>query len=387
VPNLAKFTINASASSPGGFSATVSQVLTMALEGGPANVVNRWTLQVFDAADASSPLASKNAPSLTLVGGTSGQKVDAATPGTSITTTMPSSGVHSWLVRSLVNGGLNAKGKADPEYVYERLVYIPTGSALRKVIATEGTAASSRGWADAQNDLIDAGAGPLTAPGGASDANKVAQANGSGTNLGYAATLRIDNNYFTLDVAASQGGFYQQTSAAATDTARRLMEFAAQNVSGNTNTIGGTVFVRGGDTFGSGGTHQGGDAILRGGWANGASGTRRGGHVVLGGGTGATSYGNIYFGTDYAAGYDFKSMARGIVVQNALAAPTADLSDAHAYYSDTGRPTWRFNGTTLRLDGTSGSASAGGLAKPSLYDGYITVTIGGSTKKIPFYAN
>ena len=189
--NLAKFTINSTPSSPGGFDMTISQALTFLLEGAVASLVNRWTLEVYSASDDNSPRASKNAPTLTLVGATSGQKVDATTPASAITSSAPSSGVHSYIVRSKVNGGLNAKGKADPDYVYERIICIKTGSGLRKAIVTEQNQYSAGGWADAQNDLIDAGAGPLTAPGGAGDANKIAAASGAGTNLQYAAGLTL----------------------------------------------------------------------------------------------------------------------------------------------------------------------------------------------------
>lgn len=388
--NLARFTINATPSSSPGFDATISQVLTVALEGGPANLAQRWTLQVFSASDGESPLASKNAPSLTLVGATSGQKVDAATPGSSITTTMPGSGVHSWLVRSLINGGIDASGKKNADYVFERVVSIKTGSGLRKVIATEQTAYSPRGWADAQNDLIDVGAGPITAPGGAADANKLAAANGAGTNLQYAAGIRLLNGGTTLnfDAASATPGISQDFSGSATDTTRRTLSIAAQAVTGNTSTIGGTLFLQAGDAPGAGGTHIGGNAVLRGGWAIGASGTRQGGHVNVGGGAGATTYGNIFLGTDFSTGTNFQGMQRGILVQNRIAAPAADMTDGHAYFSDGGRPIWRFLGSTLRLDGTAAGANAGaGAAAPATVEGYLTVQVNGTTRKIPYYAN
>jgi hypothetical protein len=153
VTNLAKFTINATASSPGGFDGATAQVLTFALEGGPASLVQRWTLQVYDAADASSPLASYGAPSLSLVGATTGQKVDAATPGSNITCTLPS-GMNSWIVRSKVNGGLDAKGKADPNLVFERMVVVRDGSGRRKTMATEATQYGPEGWARAVNEHL-----------------------------------------------------------------------------------------------------------------------------------------------------------------------------------------------------------------------------------------
>ncbi len=480
--NLAKFTIEGTASSPGGYDATISQVLNFALEGGPANLVQRWTLQVFSSSESDSPLASKNAPTLTLVGATSGQKVDAATPASEITCTMPGSGVHSWLVRSIVNGGVDASGKKNPDYVFERLVAIKTGSGIRKVIATEQTAYSPRGWSDAQNDLTDAGAGPLTAPGGAGDANKLAAANGSGTNLAYAAAILLASagtalafgtnpptasaylrlgqtdagtyaiaqrnngntanitligalsddvvrvgdatnspelhlrslNNLQLFLGAAQRFIFDRTGGGAneprlqfssagsspaawleymtdttaTETTRRNFTISAQRKTGNTSTIGGTLSLRGGDASGAGGTHIGGDVVVSAGWAIGASGTRNGGHAALGGGAGITTYGNIFLGTDFSTSINWQSMGRGIYVQNRISEPTADLSDGHAYYSESGRPKWHFNSTKFRLDGTAAGATAGaGGALPATVEGYMTVQINGTTRKMPYYAN
>lgn len=390
--NLARFTIEGTPSSPGGYDATISQVLDFALEGGPANLVQRWTLQVFDANESGSPLASKNAPTLTLVGATSGQKVDAATPGSTITCTMPSSGVHSWLVRSIVNGGVDATGNANPDYVYERLVSIKTGSGIRKVIATEATAYSPRGWADAQNDLTDAGAGPLTAPGGAGDANKVAAASGAGTNLQYAAGIFLGSaglRFEFSEAAASTAGLIMRNSVAATDTTRRKIGVYGQLATGNTNTAGGTVELVGGSANGAGGTHVGGWAVVAGGSAPGASGTRNGGDVSIYGGTGGTRYGNVFIGTDYdPATWNWQGMGRGIFVQDMQSEPSADLSSGFAHWSQSGRPKWRFNSTTLRLDGTAAGATAGaGAALPATVEGYLTVQVNGATRKIPYYAN
>jgi hypothetical protein len=388
VANLAKFTINATASSPGGFDATISQVLTLALEGGPASLANRWSVSVYAAADASSPRASKNAPSLTLVGSTSGQNVDAATPGSTITVTMPGSGVHSWIIRSKVNGGLNAKGKVDPDYVFERIVCIKTGSGLRKAIVTEQTQYGPGGWADAQNDLIDAGAGPITAPGGAGDANKLAAANGAGTNLQYAAGIRlVAPTILGFDATGAIVGLQQDASSAATDTARRQFVIAAQPVQGNTSTAGGTLLLTGGSASGTGGTHLGGVARLAGGSATGASGTRIGGDAQVFGGTGATRYGNVFLGTDLdPATFNWQGMGRGIVIQDAQAAPTADSALGFFHWAETGKPTWRFNSTVLRLDGTSAGATAGGTTPPATVAGYLSVTVNGTNRKIPYYA-
>jgi hypothetical protein len=153
VPNLARFTINGSASSPGGFDATNGQVLTFGLEAA-ASLVQRWTLEVYTPSDTASPRASKNAPQINLVGATTGPKVDAVTPGSNITTTAPPSGAHSYIVRSTVNGGLGADGRPNPDFVFERLVAVRAGGR-RKIVASEGTQYETAGWAGAQNDDVD----------------------------------------------------------------------------------------------------------------------------------------------------------------------------------------------------------------------------------------
>lgn len=200
--NLARFTINATPSSSPGFDGSVSQALTFALES-VASLVQQWTLSVTDVNDTTSPASSKSAPPLSLVGATTGQKVNAATPASSITTTLPASGVHSWIVRSQVNGGKNPDGSVNPDYTAERMVVIKTGSGLRKIVYAESTQYGTRGWADAQNDLIDAGAGPLLAPGGAANANKIAAADGAGTNLQYAASVKLAGGGTALAIGVS----------------------------------------------------------------------------------------------------------------------------------------------------------------------------------------
>jgi hypothetical protein len=158
VPNLARFLINASPSSARGFDGTNLQALTFALEAA-SSLVTRWRLEVFDDADPTSPLASKNAPELSLVGATTGQSVEAATPAGSITCQLPVTGVHSWIVRSRVNGGLGPDGAPHEDYVFERIISIRSGGGLRKVVGTESTQYSERGWADAQNEQVDGSGG------------------------------------------------------------------------------------------------------------------------------------------------------------------------------------------------------------------------------------
>ena len=152
--NLARFTIDAVGSSPPGYDANPGDTLTLLLEQ-RSGTVNRWTVQVYGPANSDAPAASKNAPLLTLVGATSGERVDATTPASAITTTLPGSRAHSWRVRSLVNGGIDAFGQPNPDYVFERVVAIRSAGGLRKVVAGEGTAYAARGVPDAQNDVVD----------------------------------------------------------------------------------------------------------------------------------------------------------------------------------------------------------------------------------------
>lgn len=155
--NLARFFINGVSSTPtAGFDATAGQLLTFTPEGA-SSIVQRSTYEVYSVSEPSSPLASKDAPTLTLVGATSGQKVDAATPSAAVTCTLPSTAglCASWLVRRYVNGGIDASGKFNPDYVFERLVAVRAANGMRKVVATESTQYSPRGWADAQNETID----------------------------------------------------------------------------------------------------------------------------------------------------------------------------------------------------------------------------------------
>lgn len=153
--NLARFTVNASPSTARGYDGTNSQALIFALEA-VTGAVQRWTLEVYSPLDGNSPLASKGAPLLTLVGATSGQKVNAATPSASITGTLPASGYHTYKVRSTVNGGLDAYGRPSPDLVFERIVVIRTPAGRRKILATESSEYEAAGWAGAQNDDVDA---------------------------------------------------------------------------------------------------------------------------------------------------------------------------------------------------------------------------------------
>ncbi|MHB9005066.1 MAG: hypothetical protein ACYC6C_13600, partial [Coriobacteriia bacterium] len=163
--NWARFTINGTASTTGGYDALAGDALSFALEASPGLVVRKTEYWVYSAADPDSPLASKSAPELSLVGATTGQRVQAATPAAVVNTTLPALGVHSWIVRCQVNDGVDEDGSVNPDYVFERMICVRSASGRRKIVPTEGTMYSPRGWADAQNDDVDG----IVIPGGMSN--------------------------------------------------------------------------------------------------------------------------------------------------------------------------------------------------------------------------
>jgi len=155
--NYARFKINGTASSTRGIDMGNGTSVTFTLEAvsGIERKVEYW---VYSATDEDSPLASKSAPALVLSNGvTTGHRVAAATPGGNVTTTTPGSGVHSWIVRCLVNDGVNHDGSVNPDYVFERMISIRSSGGRRKIVASEGTQYEASGWAGAQNDDVDGG--------------------------------------------------------------------------------------------------------------------------------------------------------------------------------------------------------------------------------------
>lgn len=158
--NLARFVIEGSVAgvSPAenrGFDAAAGEGLAFRLEDGASNRVQSFQIQVYSPTNTNSPRCTKGAPLLTLVGKTSGQSVEAATPSADITTTMPGSGVHGWMVVATVNGGVNADGVVDPNYRFARMVVMRTGAGTRKMISLEATEYQPEGWAEAYNELVD----------------------------------------------------------------------------------------------------------------------------------------------------------------------------------------------------------------------------------------
>ena len=158
------FDINADGADRG-YEATASESLSLTLRS--TTDVNSVAFQVYSAAGfdadlgiaANPPRASKGAPELTLVGATSGQTVSPATVDGAVTVAMPSSGVHSWIVRCVVNNGVrtlpNGETVADPSLIHERGIFIPTGLGTRKVVCTEVAQFEVDGWAGALADLAD----------------------------------------------------------------------------------------------------------------------------------------------------------------------------------------------------------------------------------------
>jgi len=157
----AKFTINGTPSSPRGFDATNGQVLTLQLETNPAPDVYQTVYSLYNPSDPAAPLASKSAPVLTTTP-SSGQPT---VPTGAVTVPMPASGVHSFAIRCVVNGGREtATGRVRPEWTYERIVSIRSGNGQRKQLPGESTQYGDRGWSDAQNEGVDAVAGTALPP-------------------------------------------------------------------------------------------------------------------------------------------------------------------------------------------------------------------------------
>lgn len=158
--NLARFEIEGSVGglSPStdlGYDGVHEEDLTLRLEGDVASVARTWEVQVYSPDNSLGPRASKDAPLLTLVGATSGQNVSATSPGSDITTALPASGTHAWVMRSLVDDGNDSDGNPDPDRVFERMVVIRNTDGHRKIIAIESTQYQKEGWSEAHNEIVD----------------------------------------------------------------------------------------------------------------------------------------------------------------------------------------------------------------------------------------
>jgi hypothetical protein len=155
--NFARFTVDDDPSSNRGIDVLNDATSVFKLET-PTSEAWKATFSVYDAADVNAPLASMDAPTLELDNGAgeTGTSVSASPVSGEVEVTWPASGAHSYIVRCTVNNGVNPDGSANPDYVFERMVAIRTPGGRRKIIATEGTQYSPRGWADAQNEDVDA---------------------------------------------------------------------------------------------------------------------------------------------------------------------------------------------------------------------------------------
>jgi len=196
VTNLARFTIDGDPSSNAGYDCSASDTPDLQLETS-SSLVRKVTFWVYDSGDADSPLASKDAPTLTLDNGsTTGQKVDALTPtGTvEITSGIPATAAvaHSWLVRCVVNDGLDADGQPDADLVFERLMCLRNAQSLRKMVPAEGTEYDARGWADFVNECIDYNYGSGI-PTFTSTDNHLPRADGTGGTLQDGAQVEDDS--------------------------------------------------------------------------------------------------------------------------------------------------------------------------------------------------
>lgn len=147
----AHFLIEDSPSADRGYDAVAGQTLALVLEH-PEPDIYKVEFSIADPSDPQAPLASKDAPVLLL------DPLDgiAPTPSSVVLVTMPM-GVHSYAIRCQVNNGVEAAtGRPVPEWTFDRIVSIRSSNGLRKIIPGERTEYSAAGWADAQNEEIEA---------------------------------------------------------------------------------------------------------------------------------------------------------------------------------------------------------------------------------------
>lgn len=188
----------------------------------------------------------------------------------------------------------------------------------------------------------------------------------------------------------SSGGITRYASSTATDNTDRPVTCKGQDKSGTTSVTGGTGQAIGGNATGSAGTQVGGIGACRGGSATGGGGTRVGGIAWIGPGTGATRNGCTYIGITSPSAFNFQSMAGGVAIEQATAAPTTGLSNATALYGDpsTGdlvaKTKGNFN-TVLAYNGDSylnvSSSPISVEARPKTY--LIDTSTGARTMNLP----
>jgi hypothetical protein len=141
----AKFRINSSASSAGGFDATNGQVLTLQLEASPGLDIETVLYSVSQ--------FTKNAPSLTF------SNPSPQPPTTAITVAMPAAGNHTYILRSVINGGVDKLNKKVAAFTHERIVAIRNSLGKRKIPPAETQQYDATfGWTEAFNETIDGAA-------------------------------------------------------------------------------------------------------------------------------------------------------------------------------------------------------------------------------------
>lgn len=126
--------------------------------------VRTWTVQTFHAAAydsslgilANPPRSSTGAPELTLTGNGTGQTVIAASPAAAITTVLPNTvDAHSYIIRSIVDGGTDAKGAWDTTKIWERMITVGTVNGIRKIVATERVQYGDASWEEPFNKALE----------------------------------------------------------------------------------------------------------------------------------------------------------------------------------------------------------------------------------------
>jgi hypothetical protein len=78
---------------------------------------------------------------------------------------------------------------------------------------------------------------------------------------------------------------------------------------------------------------------------------------------------------------------RVIFIGDRNTAPSANAVGGHIYYSENGRPAWRFNGLNLRIDDVAATATAGSIPSPGDFFGFLSIDISGTTVKVPYFQN
>jgi hypothetical protein len=138
-----------------GYTGEHDEAISIALDVSPSPALS-VRYEVYSPTDAGSPMASKNAPQLTFAE-SSDYFVELLNPNETVTLTLPSSGVHSWLVRCTAR-------TPDGPHVFERQIGVlsATYPPLQKTVPAETLEWQVRGFSDTENDIVDVIAGLST---------------------------------------------------------------------------------------------------------------------------------------------------------------------------------------------------------------------------------